>query len=179
MQKTSKQETTANPSQILPSEQGSTFTERLHGVLKDTGSSPTSAPVIQTNPEEGKAVEAKIIPDAKQTEKLFDIKSLTTNLTPKKVVKLLLLLLMVFAIVGALYVRFIKKTPVRITNILVNEPTPTYSPYQKYKPSIYAQDTNFKKIDEGINVLGNEVKNTTLEEQILLPPNLDFDVHFK
>ncbi len=178
MQKTSKQETTANPSQILPSEQGSTFTERLQGVLKDTRSSSTDTPV-QTNPEEGKAVEAKIIPDAKQTEKLFEIKSLTTNLTPKKVVKLLLLLLMVFAIVGALYVRFIRKSPVRITNILVNEPTPTYSPYQKYKPSIYAQDTNFKKIDEGINVLGNEVKNTTLEEQILLPPNLDFDVHLK
>jgi len=178
MQKTSKQETTANPSQILPAEQGSTFTERLQGVLKDTRSSSTDTPV-QTNPEEGKAVEAKIIPDAKQTEKLFEIKSLTTNLTPKKVVKLLLLLLMVFAIVGALYVRFIRKSPVRITNILVNEPTPTYSPYQKYKPSIYAQDTNFKKIDEGINVLGNEVKNTTLEEQILLPPNLDFDVHLK
>lgn len=129
--------------------------------------------------KEGAAVEAKIVPDAKQTEKLYNIKDLTTNLTPKKIIKLAVIFLMAILIVGALYVKFIRKTPVRNLPVLVNEPSPTYSPYQKYKPSIYAQDPNFKKIDEGINVLGNEVKNTTLEENTLLPPSLDFDVNLK
>jgi len=117
--------------------------------------------------------------EGQQTEKLYNIADLTSNLTPKKIVKLLGILVMFLAIVAALYVKYVRKTPVRNIPTIVNVPTPTYSPYQKYKPSIYAEDPNFKKIDEGISVLENEVKNTTLEEQSLLPPNLDFDVVFK
>jgi hypothetical protein len=128
---------------------------------------------------EGKDVVAKIVPDTKQTEKLFNIKDLTTNLTPKKITTLVAIIFMALLIVGALYVKFIRRTPIRNTPVLINVPSPTYSPYQKYKPSIYAQDSNFKKIDEGINVLGNEVKNTSLEESTLLPPSLDFNVNLK
>lgn len=117
--------------------------------------------------------------EGQQTEKLYDIKDLTTNVTPIKVIKLVGILLMVVMIAGALYVKFIRKTPLKNDPILVNAPSPTYSPYQKYKPSIYADDPNFKKIDEGLSVLENEVKNTTLEEKSLLPPKLDFDIVFK
>ena len=113
-----------------------------------------------------------------QTEKLFTVKDLTTNLTPKKIMKLFGILLMVVFIFAALYVRFIRKAPVRNTPTIVTAPTPTYSPFQKYKPSIYADDPNFKKIDEGISVLENEVKSTPLEDKTLLPPSLDFAVTF-
>ncbi len=117
--------------------------------------------------------------EGQQTEKLYNVKELTSNLTPKKIVKLLGLLVIVVIIIAAIYVRYIRKTPVRTVPTLTKIPTPTYSPFQKYKPSIYAEDANFKKIDEGINVLGNEVNNTPLEEQSLLPPNLDFNVDLK
>lgn len=86
---------------------------------------------------------------------------------------------MALMIVAALYVKFIRKTPVRNNPVLINIPTPSYSPYQKYKPSIYAEDANFKKIDEGISVLENEVISTPLEDKSLLPPVLDFNVVFK
>jgi hypothetical protein len=116
--------------------------------------------------------------EGQQTEKLYDISSLTKNLTPKKAIKLLGLLILLVAIVLALYVRFIRKTPVRNIPILVSVPTPSYSPIQKYNPSIYAEDANFKKIDEGFGVLENEVNNIIIEEKSLLPPKLDFDVVF-
>ncbi len=117
--------------------------------------------------------------EGQQTEKLYDVKVLTSNITPKKLVKLLGLLLTIVMIFAALYVRFIMKTPIRRISTIVNIPAPTYSPFQKYKPSIYAQDANFIKIDEGISVLENEIKNTPLEEQTLLPPSLDFNIEFK
>lgn len=126
-----------------------------------------------------KKEEKKPAYEGQQTEKLFDIKDLTSNLTPKKIVKLLGLLVLIVAIFGALYVKFIRKTPIRTTTTLISIPTPTYSPYQKYKPSIYADDVNFKKIDEGINVLSNEVKNTPLEDRSLLPPSLDMNIDLK
>lgn len=126
-----------------------------------------------------KKEEKKPAYEGQQTEKLYDVKDLTSNLTPKKIVKLLGLLIMFVAILGALYVKFIRKTPIKNTPTLVTVPTPTYSPYQKYKPSIYADDANFKKIDEGISVLGNEVKNTPLEDKSLLPPTLDYNVDLK
>ena len=127
---------------------------------------------------EAKSESKKPAYEGQQTEKLYDIKDLTSNITPKKMVKLLGLFLVVIMIVAALYVRYIRKTPVRNIPAIVNIPTPTYSPYQKYKPSIYAQDTNFIKIDEGISVLENEVKSTSLEDRSLLPPGLDFNVVF-
>ena len=116
--------------------------------------------------------------EGQQTEKLYDITSLTKDLTPKKVIMLLGILILLVMIVLAVYVRFIRKTPVRNIPTLVSVPTPSYSPVQKYKPSIYAEDPNFVKIDEGFGVLENEVKNISLEEKSLLPPKLDFDVVF-
>lgn len=127
----------------------------------------------------GKSDEKKQAYEGQQTEKLYNVTDLTSNLTPRKILKLSGIFVMFLMIVGAVYVRYVRKTPVRNISTIVNIPTPTYSPYQKYKPSIYAEDPNFKKIDEGISVLENEVKNTTLEERSLLPPGLDFDVVFK
>lgn len=117
--------------------------------------------------------------EGQQTEKLYSVTDLTRNLTPKKIVKLLLLVVMIFAIVAALYVRFFGISRVQKLPVMVNVPTPTFSPYQKYKPSIYAEDPNFKKLDEGINVLENELKNIVFEEKSLLPPTLDYNVDFE
>lgn len=126
-----------------------------------------------------KELEKKTPVEAGQTEKLYTVSDLTKNLTPKKIIKLVLLLLLLVMIIAAVYVRFIGGPPAKKVPILVNVPTPTYSPYQKYKPSIYADDPNFKKLDEGINVLENELKNIVFEEKSLLPPTLDYEVIFE
>lgn len=117
--------------------------------------------------------------EGQQTEKLFQVGDLTRNLTPKKILKMALFILMAFMIVAALYVRVFQKTPIKKSPIIVNQPTPSYSPYQKYKPSIYAEDPNFKNLEEDIAVLETEISNTSLEDKALLPPTLDFDVVFK
>ena len=134
----------------------------------------------KTKISEDKAVqtEHKTVPEGAQTEKLYSVKELTSNLTPKKVIKLVALLVLLVLIAMAVYVRFVRKTPINETPYLINAPTPSFFPYEKYKPSIYAEDANFKKIDEGVSVLDNEVKSVQLEEKPLLPPSLDFDIKF-
>ena len=122
--------------------------------------------------------QTKGLTEGEQSEKLFKVEDLTSDLTPKKVIKMVLVFILLILIVLAVYVKFIRKTPVRETVVLLNPPTPTSYAYQRYKPSIYAEDKNFKKIDEGISVLENEVKSIQIEEKTLLPPTLDFDITF-
>ncbi len=117
--------------------------------------------------------------EGQQTEKLYDIKDIAKNLTPKKILKLLILVVLLVLVLMALYVKFIKKGNVRPPDIMIDVPRPTSSDlYQKYKPSIYAEDTNFKKIDEGLSVLQNEAQSVILEEKSLLPPKVDFNITF-
>ncbi|HLE48496.1 MAG TPA: hypothetical protein VI819_00475 [Patescibacteria group bacterium] len=114
-----------------------------------------------------------------QTEKLFDPKDLFTNMSPQKAIKLVGLAIIVIVIVGAIYVRFIRTTPIRNETTIVTPPTPTYSPYQKFEPSIYASDPEFKSIEEAMNVLTQEATTTPLKETTLEPPNLDYKIEFK
>ena len=164
----------------IPKESDPKLSVAVKGLVNEGVSFVVNGPKKNDNPA-GEKVSGTKPPafEGQQTEKLFDIRNLTTNLTPKKVAGLVGVLVMVVVIGAALYVKFIRKAPVRTINVLVAPPTPSYSPYQKYKPSIYAEDPNFKKIDEGISVLQNEVNNSTLDDKTLLPPNLDFSVNFK
>ena len=131
---------------------------------------------VEADPKEQ---EKKPLYDGQQTERLYDIKDLTSDLTPKKILRIIGLAVLVLAIVAALYVRFFGKKPQNNTSLIIKTPTPTFFDYTNYKPSVYADDPNFKKIDEGLNVLEREAVSTPLEEETLLPPPLDFDVVFK
>ena len=141
----------------------------------DLVSVPQEAPAT-SDPKEP---EKKPLYEGQQTEKLYNIKDLTSDLTPKKILKIVGLVIMFVAIIAALYVRFFGIGPQKSGPTITKIPTPTFFDYTNYKPSVYADDPNFKKIDEGLNVLEREAVSTPLEEETLLPPPLDFDVVFK
>jgi hypothetical protein len=84
-----------------------------------------------------------------------------------------LLLIILFA----LYVQIFGKGKPAKENLSL-PPTPTYSPYQKFKPSIYADDPQVTKLEEALNVLDREMKTTPLTEGTLTPPVLDFKIDF-
>jgi hypothetical protein len=173
----------ADPTKISKEQQTASSaagSDKVKAVTEKVQAPPKKIPETVTAPANDRTIGQKINEtEGQQTEKLYDISSLTKDLTPKKAMKLLGILIILIMIVLAVYVRFIRKTPVRYIPTLVNIPTPTYSPFQKYKPSIYAEDPNFKKIDEGFGVLENETRNITIEEKELLPRKLDFDVVFR
>jgi len=54
----------------------------------------------------------------------------------------------------------------------------TPPPYQPFKPSLYAQDPEVLQLEEDIGILESELANTTIREETLFPPSLDFDVKF-
>lgn len=56
--------------------------------------------------------------------------------------------------------------------------TPTPIDYQPYRPSIYNDDPEIKKLEEDISVLQGEMSSTNLRETDLNPPNLDFNISF-
>jgi len=147
--------------------------------LKTSVEKPMESVVAPENKIQTKTEKNAAIPSQESGEKLFKIEDFTTNLTPKKILKLGTILILLILIVMALYVRFIRKTPINEPIRLLNAPTPSSFFYEKYKPSIYAEDANFKKLDEAVSVLFNEIKNIQLEEKEILPPSLDFQVEFK
>ena len=176
--------TTVNVPPEMPKEGEPKISDSVKGIVNKGVSFVVNGPPKKVGPEpepEKPAPTATKQPtyEGQQTEKLYDIKNLASNLTPKKIAAIFGIIVMVVLIGAALYVKFIRATPVRQVNVLVTPPTPTYSPYQKYKPSVYAEDPNFKKIDEGMNVLYNEVEHTSLDDQTLTPPSLDFKIDFK
>jgi len=58
-------------------------------------------------------------------------------------------------------------------------PVPSIPPFQRFQPSIYADDPVILKLQEDVNVLDRELSNTQIKETILEPPTLDFNVTFK
>jgi hypothetical protein len=67
----------------------------------------------------------------------------------------------------------------KITQAPPLPPVPTIPPFQRFKPSIYADDPVILKLQEDISVLDRELSNTQIKETILEPPSLDFNVTFK
>ena len=63
-------------------------------------------------------------------------------------------------------------------NGVVIETTPPVVTYQPYTESIYANDPEVLRLDEDINVLGREISTTVLQDSILTPPKLDFNIKF-
>lgn len=63
-------------------------------------------------------------------------------------------------------------------NGIVVETTPPVVTYQPYTESIYASDPEILRLDEDINVLGREISTTVLQDSILTPPKLDFNIKF-
>jgi hypothetical protein len=80
-------------------------------------------------------------------------------------------------ILFAAYIQFFSKGKPGTTNVNTF-PTPTYSPYQKFKPSVYADDPVVIGLEETINVLDREMSTTPLTESTLTPPVLDFNIGF-
>jgi hypothetical protein len=99
-------------------------------------------------------------------------------LSPMKLIKILGLVILVVVIFFGMYVRFFWKKPAQ--NSKVNSSaTPTYLPFQNFKPSVYAQDSVLLQLEETVNVLDREISTTPLSETTLTPPALDFNVVFK
>ena len=65
----------------------------------------------------------------------------------------------------------------RIENGVAETPTPLY--YRPFKPSLWADDPEIKRLDEEINVLEREISGTNIKESSLNPPSLDFDIDFE
>lgn len=80
-------------------------------------------------------------------------------------------------IILALYIQLFSKSKLDGANVNT-PPTPTYSPYQKFKPSVYADDPVVIGLEETINVLDREMSTTPLTESTLTPPVLDFSIGF-
>lgn len=57
--------------------------------------------------------------------------------------------------------------------------TPTGQPFQPYKPSVYAEDELVLEMEEDLLILDREMSTTSLKEEILNPPVLDFDINFE
>lgn len=167
----------------MPKAEEPNISDSVKGVVNEGVSFIVNGPKkkeIQPAAEKKESTETKQPEyEGQQTEKLYDIKDITSHMTPKKAAAIFGVIVMMIIIGAAVYVKFVRKTPINQPNVLVTPPTPTYSPYQKYKPSVYAEDPNFKKIDEGISVLQNEVNNSSLDDQTLLPPTLDFKINVK
>ncbi len=51
-------------------------------------------------------------------------------------------------------------------------------PYLPYKPSVYAGDPEVLQLEEDASVLETELASTSVREDRLKPPSLDFDVRF-
>lgn len=167
---------------VLASAEKNSFSDKAKEIFAgksknsdDLVSVPQGAPASADTKEQ----EKKPLYEGQQTEKLYNIKDLTSDLTPKKILKIVGLVIMLVAIIAALYVRFFGIRPQNTGPTITKVPTPTFFDYTNYKPSVYADDSNFKKIDEGLNVLEREAVSTPLEEETLLPPPLDFDIVFK
>ncbi|OGM14513.1 hypothetical protein A3A76_05940 [Candidatus Woesebacteria bacterium RIFCSPLOWO2_01_FULL_39_23] len=94
--------------------------------------------------------------------------------SPLKIGVFLILLIIIGLGVYAKF--FMEKAGVEDISTL--PPTPTYSPYQKYKPSIYADDPVVLKLEEDFNVLEAEMLTTPLTEGTLTLPVLDFEINF-
>lgn len=93
------------------------------------------------------------------------------------IVKIIFLGVLVLIIFFGLYIRFFWKKPGQSSG--ANIPTPTYSSFEKFKPSVYAQDPIVLKLEETVNVLDQEMSTTPLTESTLMPPLLDFNISFK
>lgn len=164
----------------LGSTENKNFPDNLKEVLGDKfGKKNDQVSTSQEVPAKRAEKEKKPAYEGQQTEKLFDVKDLSSDLTPKKVLKIVGVVVMIIAIVTALYVKFFGITTQTNTATMIKIPTPTYFDYTNYKPSVYADDLNFKQIDEGISVLEIETERSPIEEQTLTPPTLDFDIVFK
>jgi hypothetical protein len=95
-----------------------------------------------------------------------------------KLLKIAGIMVLVAVIIFGLYVKFIwKKTSTK--NVVNLPPSPTFSPYEKFKPSVYADEPVVKKLEESMNVLNSEMSTTPLGETTLTPPVLDFEIKFK
>ena len=87
---------------------------------------------------------------------------------------LVFILLLVLFLIGSNIYKTINKGGDEV----VLSPTPTIAPFKPYKPSIYAEDELVLKLEEDNRVLERELSTIQLEEVILTPPNLDFDISF-
>ena len=57
--------------------------------------------------------------------------------------------------------------------------TPTPIVYRPYRPSVYAEDPEIAALELEITVLENELFRSSIREDRLFPPRLDFDIDFK
>lgn len=62
---------------------------------------------------------------------------------------------------------------------VTNKATPTPIVYQPYRPSVYAEDPEIASLELDITVLENELFRSSIREDRLSPPRLDFEVNFK
>ena len=118
---------------------------------------------------------------SKKTAKVKTVEDIKKNVTVGKIPlnwrKLIPFSPLLIIIIFALYVQLFSKGKPDSTNVNTF-PTPTYSPYQKFKPSVYADDPVVIGLEETINVLDREMSTTPLTESTLTPPVLDFVIGF-
>lgn len=107
-----------------------------------------------------------------------DIQSKKTlpRIPVKKIVTLLIFLIL---LIGLVYLASKYVSTQNDREELVTSPTPTYTPTQSKKPSIYAQDEALLKLEEKIKVLDAEISSARIEESTLKPPRLDFLIEFE
>ena len=119
--------------------------------------------------------EEKKTPKEEETQE--EAKKLSIGKIPLNWKKLLPFSPLLLIIAFAIYVKLFQKTlPTREGQTI--PPTPTYSPFQKFKPSVYANDPTVIKLEETLNVLDREMATVPLTEDTLTPPVLDFNISF-
>lgn len=99
----------------------------------------------------------------------------------KKLIKILLffLFLLVLVFVGVRFFQLVNEEGGTTENAKDTKTSPTPpAVYRPYKPSIYADDPEVLRLEKDINVIERELGRTSVREDSLLPPRLDFDIKF-
>ena len=97
---------------------------------------------------------------------------------PKKIIRIagIIVSIFIFAlIISKIYKKIAEdgKAPFAPT------PTPTIAPFQPYRPSVYSEDPEVLEIEESVKILDRELSTVILEEAILHPPVVNYNINFK
>lgn len=96
----------------------------------------------------------------------------------KRILKIFVLVILIIAVLSfsIKFLKRVEKDDKQIDGVSITTPTPVE--YKFDKPSIYAEDEAFLKLEEEVRILENEVNQTDIRETRLAPPPLDFNVSF-